>query len=64
MISEALEVGVRGNHTEAVAMMTQMCKVLHQVALDRGDWTNAFLMWVTTDPLGSEAFGGDEREMH
>ena len=38
-------------------------KLIHQVAIDQGEWTNALLMWPDDDPLGTEDFGGDEEEM-
>jgi hypothetical protein len=52
-----------GSYEEAEAAVCQQMKVLLQVAIDRGDWTNATLLSPHTDPLHTESFGGEEREM-
>ena len=63
MLSETLEVLLEGNMELGVAMVCQQLKVVHQVALDHGGWDSALLLWAHEDPLGAEAFGGEELEM-
>ena len=52
-----------GKHEAAQAAVAQDMKSLLQVAIDRGDWSNANLLAPYQDPLHSEAFGGGETEM-
>jgi len=63
MVSEILEASLGGRHAETTALLCQFLKTLHQVALDKGGWETALLLWVSEDTLGAEAFGGEETEM-
>ena len=46
-----------------MALATQACKAVHQVALDQGKWSTATLLLPLEDPLGRDDFAGEEAEM-
>ena len=62
-LSELLTLQESGDTRQAIAFNIQLLKALHQVALDRGDWSSAALLIPSADPLAREAFGGEEREL-
>ena len=47
---------------EAAVLLVQLMKAVHQVYLDRGDWSNAVLYMPTPDLYARRDFGGSERE--
>ena len=61
-VSETLQEWEAGENALVGAMLVQLLKALHQVALDRGSWNAAALMLLHPDPLTTEDFGGDEWE--
>jgi len=63
MTSEILEHALRQEHEVTCALLCQLLKCLHQVALDRGSWETSQLLWVSEDVLGRDVFGGEEAEM-
>ncbi len=63
MTSEILAKQLSGEREEATAMVCQVQKILHQGAVDQGDWATGILLWPTPDPLGTEDFGGGMDEM-
>lgn len=52
-----------GKHEEDAALVVQAQKVLHQVAVDAGEWQTGVLLWPAADPLGRDEFAGSMREM-
>ena len=63
MLSEVLQSWQSHRPAVAQAMLVQALKALHQVALDKGDWASATLLWPGEDPTVGEHFGGSETEM-
>ena len=63
MVSEIIEFSLAGEHDVVTALLCQLAKCLHQVALDHGSWDSAQLLWISEDVLGRDVFGGDEEEM-
>ena len=60
-ISEALTV-LPDKPDLAGAMLVQLLKALHQVALDGGSWQTATLFLIVPDPKIQSSFGGSSRE--
>ena len=63
MLSEVLQIYQEQQYDVAEALIVQLLKVIHQVAIDHGEWHNALLMWPDEDPIGVEEFAGEESEM-
>ena len=62
-VADALDVLKRGEVELTGAMLVQIEKAIHQVAIDSGSWDNARLLLLSTDPMSREAFGGTEAEL-
>ena len=63
MFSRALDVSLSNNMVAVQAHLVQACKCLHQVALDKGAWTQAQLLLADPDPLAPEEFAGETHEL-
>ena len=61
--SEVLELLEQQRVEEGAATCVQALKACHQAALDQGSWVLASTLLPWEDPLGRDAFGGDEEEM-
>ena len=48
---------------EGAAALVQLCKALHQVAIDNGTWANTALLLPWEDPTERDLCGGDDAEM-
>ena len=48
---------------QAKALLVQLMKTLHQVAVDKGSWEVGSLFLLQPDPLALAEFGGEEKEM-
>jgi len=62
-LAQLLDTLRAGRAEEAEAAVVQDMRTLLQVAIDRGDWSNALLLSPFPDPLQTEAYGGTERQM-
>ena len=47
----------------AKALLVQLMKTLHQVAVDKGSWKVGSLFLLQPDPLALSEFVGEEKEM-
>jgi hypothetical protein len=63
LLNEIIQALDDGDSNEAAMLAIQSAKALHQVALDKGDWSNALLMIPLSDPIGRADFGGEEEEL-
>ena len=63
MFSSALDVSASGDMIAVQAHLVQACKCLHQVALDKGAWTQAHLLLADPDPLAPEEFASETHEL-
>ena len=63
-LSVAADLGVvQGRPLQAFALVVQLLKAIHQVALSNGGWELASLMLPIQDPLGPPRFAGDYGEL-
>jgi hypothetical protein len=62
-LSETLQAQAEGNSALTGAMIVQLLKCLHQVAIDNGSWTTGQLMLLLPDPTSVSDFGGDPSEL-
>ena len=65
VISEILQEAMLDDvdHDFVKAALAQTLKAVHQVAIDDGDWSTAFLFLPWEDPLQGDDFAGDPSEM-
>ena len=65
IISEILQEALLDDvdHDFVKAALAQTLKAVHQVAIDDGDWSTAFLFLPWEDPLQGDDFAGDPNEM-
>lgn len=62
-LSHILAISLRGDHKQAEAYIVQLCRCLHQVALDSGTWATGALLLPKPDPLFKQTTGGTEEEL-
>ena len=63
LLQEVLQLQMADDHLHATALVCQISKALHQVAVDKGDWDTAQLLIPLPDALTEAPFGGDEEEL-
>ena len=61
--SNILEMMLKDEHDQAAGYLTQLCRALHQTALDGGSWHTASHMLPTADPLERVACAGTHNEL-
>ena len=54
---------IEGKVALSFALLAQLCRALHQAALDSNSWTNAGVLIPTPDPSRLPAFAGPARQM-
>ena len=63
-VQEAIQLGaVQGQVSLAFALLVQLCRALHQCALDNNSWSTATLLLPTPDPSRTPIFGGSTRQL-
>ena len=62
-VEHILAISSRGDHKQAEAYIVQLCRCLHQVALDSGMWATGALLLPKPDPLFKQTTGGTEEEL-
>lgn len=61
--SNILELMLKGEHDRAAGYLTQLCRALHQTAIDGGAWHTASHMLPVSDPLDRVNFAGTHQEL-
>ena len=62
-LKHVLASSLRGNRSQAKAYIVQLCRTLHQVALDGGCWTSASLLLPKPGLLYKQTCRGTEEEL-
>ena len=62
-LSHILQLQISGRERSAAAYTVQLCRAVHQSALDQGGWEVAGLLLPEQDPLDRNRFGGSPVEL-